>query len=122
MNGHRLLESTRLRVLERDGHACTVSRLLGGRCRGLLHIHHIEPVAEGGSDDDDNLATVCASHHTRWEALRRALVASRRRDDPPRCPHRHTTQQAREICESQLARAAARAERRRRRTRALVSA
>lgn len=85
---------------ERDGNACTVARLIGGDCRGLLHVHHIDP--DGDPLDLDNLGTVCATHHPKWEALRRALVATH---EPPvwrRCRHVHRTREARELCERRL--------------------
>lgn len=97
--------ATRARALRRDANSCTVSRLLGGDCSGVLHAHHIVPVAEGGAPFDlDNVGTVCASHHPAWEALRRTLVSRRREPDPPRCPHEHRTREARELCERRLAR------------------
>lgn len=70
-------DEIRARVLTRDGHRCTVSRLLGGQCRGRLHVHHIVPRADGGTDEDDNLATACARHHPIWERLREAIVHAR---------------------------------------------
>jgi len=68
-------------AIARDAGRCTVSRLLGGRCSsGSPHVHHIEALEDGGAPFDlDNLATVCASHHPSWEALRRKLVATRHR-------------------------------------------
>lgn len=97
-------DTVRARVLVRDGARCTVSRLLGGTCGGSLHVHHIEPVAEGGARFDlDNLTTVCARHHPMWEALRRELLRRRHRDEP-RCRHRHRSAEARRICEARLAR------------------
>lgn len=102
---------TRRRALERDGHRCTVSRLLGGVCSdGPLHAHHIVPVGEGGQAFDlDNVGTTCAAHHPQWEALRRLLVRKLlgldAEDRPPRCPHAHRSREAREICERRLARA-----------------
>lgn len=104
--------STRHAALERDGRRCTVARFLGGECsHGPLHGHHIVPVADGGAPFDvDNVGTVCASHHPKWEKLRRAL-ADDRQPEPvrPRCPHYHRTVEARLICEARLARQAARA-------------
>lgn len=100
--------ATRSRALARDGHRCTVSRLLGGRCSpGPLHAHHIVPVSDGGAAYDvDNVGTSCAAHHPRWEALRRRLVAEQQTGLPvPRCPHRHRSREARQICERRLARA-----------------
>lgn len=87
----------RAAALVRDGQRCTVSRLLGGPCRGPLHVHHITPLSEGGSHALDNLGTACAYHHPTWEALRKALELARR---PRRCHHRHTSAEARRICEA----------------------
>lgn len=98
---------TRSRALSRDGHRCTVSRLLGGACSGRLHVHHIHAVSEGGEPYElDNVATTCASHHPLWESLRRTLVERMLagEPEPPRCRHRHTTREAREICERRMAR------------------
>lgn len=98
----------RKRALERDGHRCTVSRLLGGPCSpGPLHAHHIVPVEDGGPPFElDNIGSTCAGHHPQWEALRRILVQRLLGDDdrPPRCPHQHRTREARRICERRLAR------------------
>jgi hypothetical protein len=93
----------RARALARDCSRCTVSRLLGGECSGVLHVHHIEPADERPAlaFELDNLATACAGHHARWEALRRALVRERRRGYR-RCPHPHPTRAGREACERRL--------------------
>ena len=94
--------AARERALARDGERCTVSRLLGGRCGGTLHVHHIVPLADGGAPFDlDNLGTSCARHHPRWEALRRAVLGGRERARR-RCPHRHTSREARRQCEARL--------------------
>src|SRR3954464_5678551 len=92
------------RARSRDGHRCTVSRLLGGECTGRLHVHHIVAVNEGGDLYDlENLGTACAAHHPLWESLRRVLV--RRLMAPvPRCPHHHRSAEARKICEARMAR------------------
>jgi 5-methylcytosine-specific restriction endonuclease McrA len=50
----------RRKVLERDGCCCTVP---GCRCRRHIHIHHIDPLAEGGADKAGNLVTLCSRHH-----------------------------------------------------------
>lgn len=92
---------TRERILARDGHRCTVSRLLGGTCGGALHVHHIRPRSEGGTDDDDNLATACARHHPLWERLRQNVLRTRGRAWR-RCPHAHQTRESREACERRL--------------------
>lgn len=98
-------DQTRALAFERDGHRCTVSRLLGGQCAdGPLHAHHIIAVADGGDPFDvDNVGTSCASHHPVWESLRRILVA-RIMAPPPRCPHSHRSREARRECERRLAR------------------
>src|SRR5213595_834510 len=86
----------RERALTRDAGRCTVARLLGGHCHGLLHVHHIQPRNEGGTHALDNLATVCAHHHPIWEGLRRQVLAERKRGWR-RCHHRHVTEEARRI-------------------------
>lgn len=66
----------RLRILRRDGFHCQSSRILqhGKPCQypdGFkrrsreLHVHHIIPRSEGGTDGDDNLITVCHICHRR---------------------------------------------------------
>lgn len=83
----------------RDGHRCTVSRLLGGDCSGLLHAHHIDPADD--PLDLDNVACVCSHHHPRWESLRRGIMQRREREWK-RCPHRHRYAQGRAECEKRL--------------------
>lgn len=110
-----LLNSTRWSrarraALRRDGNRCTVSRWLGGACApGPMHVHHVVAVSEGGDRYDlENLGTTCASHHPMWESLRRELVRRilASEEGPPRCPHRHVSREARELCEARLARQA----------------
>lgn len=36
---------------------------LGRTAWGLLHLHHVVPVAAGGSDEADNLTLLCPNHH-----------------------------------------------------------
>jgi hypothetical protein len=70
-------------------------------------VHHIQPVSDGGNPFRlDNLATVCASHHPRWEALRRQVLKAR---EPRwrRCRHRHVSREARRLCEARLNRESA---------------
>lgn len=95
-----------VRVIARDGSRCTVARLLGGACRGTLHAHHIEPRRERPDLEltIDNCATTCASHHVRWEALRRALV--KERSALPPCPHNHPYAEGRRACDRRRAREA----------------
>ena len=85
-------------VLERDGRRCTVSRLLGGECRGDLHVHHLDRHAD--ALDPDNCGTVCAAHHPRWEAVRRAVL--RGRPTRRRCTHYHPYAEGRRLCEARL--------------------
>lgn len=49
----------------RDGGRCTYKDKLQRQCRQrrYLEIHHIKPVALGGSNELKNLATVCSGHH-----------------------------------------------------------
>lgn len=50
----------RARVRARDGHACVVC----GSTEGL-QVHHVLPLAEGGTDDLGNLETRCRRCHGR---------------------------------------------------------
>lgn len=52
--------SIRRRVLERDQHRCQISG-----CRHTLDVdvHHIVPIADGGSHDPDYLVSICSAHH-----------------------------------------------------------
>jgi 5-methylcytosine-specific restriction protein A len=92
--------SVRERVLARDGSRCSVSRLLGGDCGGVPHVHHLQARSERPdlALDEDNLLTVCASHHPTLEAVRRLLRVIRLVDLPP-CPHRHPYAEGRRQCE-----------------------
>lgn len=49
----------------RDRDQCRHTDGLGKRCsqRRYLEIHHIQPVAKGGSNDLSNLTTLCSGHH-----------------------------------------------------------
>jgi 5-methylcytosine-specific restriction endonuclease McrA len=93
----------RARAIARDRGRCTVARLLGGRCGGRLHVHHIVPRAESPelALDLDNAATVCGSHHPIWESLRRTVVEKRERRWR-RCTHAHRYPGARAACERRL--------------------
>jgi len=51
---------TRREVLARDRHQC---RRKGCRHTRYLHIHHLEPRVQGGSNDPENLVTLCTSCH-----------------------------------------------------------
>lgn len=48
----------RFEVLKRDGFRCRYCGL--GTVATLLHVDHVVPVAEGGSDAPENLITACA--------------------------------------------------------------
>jgi 5-methylcytosine-specific restriction endonuclease McrA len=86
-------------AIERDGARCTVSLLIGGECSPTLHVHHVVPRSEGGSDELENLLTACASHHPMLEALRRYVLAKRK---PRRCGHYHRYRMGREECERRM--------------------
>lgn len=95
-------DAVRSAALRRDGHRCSVARLLGGRCTLTLHVHHLQPIEDGGPMLDlDNLITVCARHHPKVEAVRRAILA-RREPRARSCRHRHVTPEARALCEAKL--------------------
>jgi hypothetical protein len=47
-------------VLRRDGHRCTVPGCTNHR---FLDVHHLDPLAEGGSHDPDRLISLCGAHH-----------------------------------------------------------
>lgn len=86
------------RARARDGHRCTVARLLGGPCSEILHAHHVVALADGGAPLDlDNVLTVCASHHPTLEALRRTIVLRRHPELRP-CRHDHRYREGREEC------------------------
>ena len=54
----------RREAIIRDDYACQKCGAQGGRKGDTqLHVHHIKPVAEGGSDDLENLETLCSSCH-----------------------------------------------------------
>lgn len=55
---------TRRRILGRDGHQCTAAPN-GHRCPTTtrLHVDHIVPLANGGTNDDTNLTTLCDTHN-----------------------------------------------------------
>ena len=60
--------AVRRAVLRRDGNRCGVPGCTNHR---FLDVHHLDPLAEGGSDDPDRLITLCGAHHrsTHWGAL-----------------------------------------------------
>jgi hypothetical protein len=54
-----LSKRTRFEVFKRDGFRCVYCGSTPND--GPLHVDHVDPVAEGGSDDLTNLVTACAS-------------------------------------------------------------
>jgi 5-methylcytosine-specific restriction endonuclease McrA len=58
-------QALRGRVLDRDGRQCTHRTRDGIRCPETtgLEVHHIVPLAKGGTDDPHNLRTLCHGHH-----------------------------------------------------------
>ena len=92
---------------ERDGHRCSVSRILGGLCTDTLHAHHLIPIRDGGDPlpDLDGVITTCSAHHPTLEALRRFVVERRERKIPP-CRHQHRYDHARRMCRARRLREA----------------
>lgn len=89
------------RAKARDGHLCTVARLLGGRCTGRLHAHHVIPISEGGEPYPtlDGIVTACAGHHRTLHALREFVAHRRAIEIPPcRCRGGHRYRVGREEC------------------------
>ena len=93
--------AVREHVRSRDGHRCSVARLIGGDCSARLDVHHLQSIEERPdlALDPDNLLTVCASHHPTLEAVRRILRIIRMIDLPP-CGHTHPYRQGRIDCEN----------------------
>lgn len=86
----------RAAALLRDGSRCSLSRLFGGSCHPVLHVHHLIPVGDGGAEFDvDNLLTACQSHHPMLEAMRRYVLRKRK---IPACRHVHRYRTGREEC------------------------
>jgi len=79
---------------------CALQSLLGGECSGLIGLHHLDPISEGG-DPEGDLMPCCQRHHTMLHAVRR-----RREAKPRRCHHRHVYPGSREACERRMNRAA----------------
>lgn len=53
------------KALQRDNHHCQKCQ----QAQGELHVHHIIPRDQGGSDELENLITLCASCHLEWESI-----------------------------------------------------
>ncbi|MGV8120412.1 MAG: HNH endonuclease [Candidatus Xenobiia bacterium LiM19] len=68
LQGWLLTEKAHLRfarnyaILKRDRFRCQVP---GCNCRRNLHIHHIIPRSQSGSDEPENKITLCEKHHLR---------------------------------------------------------
>jgi hypothetical protein len=52
-------------VMLRTGGRCAFVNERGERCNKdrFLHLHHIVPLSQGGSDDQSNLTCLCSGHH-----------------------------------------------------------
>src|SRR5688572_3656651 len=87
----------RSRILSVDAE-CALAHLTGG-CRGTLHVHHIEPIAEGGPEfpRENGVAVLCARHHSLVHSWRKRQEPQRKR-----CPHNHPYAWARLACEAKL--------------------
>lgn len=73
-------EKMRKTILERDGHQCKFCGVSDeGHTKRYgkgLHVHHLHPRRNGGSDKGDNLLTVCIScHQTLEKATKYAIEA-----------------------------------------------
>lgn len=66
-------ETTRQAVLDRDGDQCRFCEMTNSEHEDEygqgLHIHHIIPESEGGSDEPQNLVTLCSSCHKTFESV-----------------------------------------------------
>lgn len=75
-------ESHRKKILSRDGYECVFCGMdddLHTRAFGRgLHIHHIIPRREYGTDSKENLMTVCTQCHRKIEAISDHLLDERR--------------------------------------------
>jgi len=70
---HRVKTNKRTPLTAAEGHVvnardegrCTFQDQNGHRCNSdrWVHIHHIIPVSQGGSNDPENLTTLCSFHH-----------------------------------------------------------
>jgi hypothetical protein len=62
-------------VFLRDQGRCTFVNARGERCNTdrWLHVHHIKPVSQGGTNDPANLTVICSAHHDLIHQLSFAL-------------------------------------------------
>ena len=72
--------ATKHAVNRRDQGRCTEIHEDGTRCENTkwLHIHHIIPLENGGSDELSNLTTLCSTHHEIRHQLEFELGQKRR--------------------------------------------
>lgn len=67
----------RTAVLKRDGYRCVNC----GQTGTELHVHHIIPRSEGGTNDLSNLVTLCAKCHSIQDAKGHKLIQKRIDED-----------------------------------------
>lgn len=67
--------AVRTAVLKRDNYTCVNS----GRTGGELHVHHIVPRNEGGTNNLDNLVTLCERCHSVQDAKGHKLINHNKR-------------------------------------------
>lgn len=72
-------------VNERDAHRCQAENENGEICGQArwLHVHHIRPRSEGGTDDPENLITLCSFHHHLLHRVRDGEFIRRATDTGP---------------------------------------
>ena len=64
---------TRKRVLKRDGYRCTQCGCTNNET--TLHVHHVKPVRQNGSDDAWNLVTLCIKCHVKTKSYGRYIAS-----------------------------------------------
>lgn len=72
-------DTTRKRILKRDGHACQWPIPRGVCGAPANQVDHIVPAWQGGSDDDTNLRSLCEPHHKRKSSSEGGQAAARKR-------------------------------------------
>lgn len=70
MDRRSLSKRLRFEIFKRDGFRCVYCG--GTPLQSILHVDHVEPVAEGGTDDAFNLVTACESCNLGKGAIRLA--------------------------------------------------
>ena len=68
----------RVRAAYAAAHPLCEQCLAEGRYTATEQVHHIKPLAEGGTHDPDNLVALCAACHARLHAKRGDRWGSRR--------------------------------------------